>query len=256
MDKTYKGVDDMKKTAIVTGGSRGIGEAIVYRLAKMGYRIAFNYHSDHSAALAEKICKEVSRKNQTEVIAVQGDVGKYSDCKELIRAAVGRFGDTIDVLVNNSGITNGKSYLSITVEEYERLISTNLLGVMHMCHLALPHMIGHDACMINMSSVNGLTPSINQADYCAAKAGIIGFTRALALEYADRGLRVNAIAPGLIKTDMLSCVDQEELKAAASTIPLGRIGDTSDIAGCVEYIINAPYLTGQTISPNGGFVMH
>ena len=124
-----------------------------------------------------------------------------------------------------------------------------------MSHLTLPYLVDHDSCIINTSSVGGLTGVVNQADYCAAKSGVIGLTRALALEFAPRKVRVNAIAPGMIMTDMLRGVNQDELNALAATIPAGRIGDPEDIAQAMEYIVNATYLTGQTISPNGGFVM-
>ena len=129
-----------------------------------------------------------------------------------------------------------------------------------MTHLVLPHMINHSSkdsqCVIvNTSSVGGLTGVINQADYCASKSGLIGLTRALALEFAGRGVRVNAIAPGMIMTDMLRGVNQDELNALAATIPEGFIGDVSDIAGALAYILTAPYVTGQVISPNGGFVL-
>lgn len=129
-----------------------------------------------------------------------------------------------------------------------------------MTHLVIPHMINHSSkesqcCIINTSSVGGLTGVINQADYCASKSGLIGLTRALALEFASRGVRVNAIAPGMIMTDILRGVNQEELNALASTIPEGYIGDVSDIAGAMAYILTAPYVTGQVISPNGGFVL-
>ena len=245
----------MKKTAIITGASRGLGAAMARKLGELGYQVVLNYVQTSSAPLAEALAAEISQKYGVEAFAFQGDVGQYQVCSDLVQAAVDRFGPCLHALVNNAGITNNCNYMDITQEQYTRLISTNLMGTMHLCHLALPYLVDHDSCIVNMSSVNGLTPSINQADYCAAKAGIIGLTRALALEYAGRKLRVNAIAPGLIMTDMVRGVDQDELRAAAATIPLGHIGDPSDIAHCLEYILTAPYLTGQTISPNGGFVM-
>lgn len=129
-----------------------------------------------------------------------------------------------------------------------------------MSHLVLPCMVNHSdkehQCnIVNTSSVGGMTGVINQADYCAAKSGVIGLSRALALEYAKKGIRVNVIAPGMIMTDMLRGVNQDELRALAATIPEGYIGDVEDIAGALEYILKAPYLTGQVISPNGGFVL-
>ncbi len=127
---------------------------------------------------------------------------------------------------------------------------------MHMSHLCLPYMVDNgDASITCTASVGGMTGVINQGDYCAAKTGVIGLVRALALEFAPRQVRVNAIAPGMIMTDMLRGVNQDELNALAATIPLGRIGDVSDIAGALDYILDATYLTGQTISPNGGFVL-
>ena len=124
-----------------------------------------------------------------------------------------------------------------------------------MCHLALPYMVDRDTAIVCTASVGGLTGVINQADYCAAKTGVIGLCRALALEFAPRKVRVNSIAPGMIMTDMLKGVNQDELNALAATIPLGHIGEPKEIAGALEYILTADYLTGQVISPNGGFVL-
>ena len=127
--------------------------------------------------------------------------------------------------------------------------------MMHMCHLCLPYMVDRETAIVCTASVGGLTGVINQADYCAAKTGVIGLCRALALEFAPRKVRVNAIAPGMIMTDMLRGVNQDELNALAATIPLGHIGEVEEIAGALEYILGAGYLTGQLISPNGGFVL-
>lgn len=244
----------MSKIAIVTGGTRGLGEAMTLKLGDMGYNVAINYHNDSSKTLAENLIHKLESKG-VEAIAVQADVSKYEDCEKLVSTVVERFGNKLDVLINNAGITNNCNFIDITVEAYTRVINTNLLSLLHMSHLCLPYLIDHDSCIINTSSVGGLTGVINQADYCAAKAGVIGLTRALALEFAGRKVRVNAIAPGMIMTDMMRGVNQDEVKALAATIPLGYIGDPSDIAGCMEYILTARYLTGQTISPNGGFVM-
>lgn len=244
----------MSKIAIVTGGTRGLGEAMTLKLGDMGYNVAINYHSDSSKALADNLISKLESKG-VEAIAVQADVSKYEDCEKLVRAVTERFGNKLDVLINNAGITNNCNFIDITVEAYTRVINTNLLSLLHMSHLCLPYLVDHDSCIINTSSVGGLTGVINQADYCAAKSGVIGLTRALALEFASRKVRVNAIAPGMIMTDMMRGVNQDEVKALAATIPMGYIGEPSDIAGCMEYILTARYLTGQTISPNGGFVM-
>lgn len=250
----------MAKTAIITGGSRGIGEAMTLKLGEMGFNVVINYRSESSKKLSDALADKLQTDYKVEALVVQADVSKYEDCEALVKAAVEKFGDQIDVLVNNAGITNNCNFIDITKEAYERVINTNLMSFLHMCHLTLPYMVNHSdkehQCnIINTSSVGGLTGVINQADYCAAKSGIIGLTRALAMEFAAKGIRVNAIAPGMIMTDMLRGVNQEELAALAATIPQGYIGDVSDISGCMEYIINAPYVTGQVISPNGGFVM-
>ena len=161
------------------------------------------------------------------------------------------------LFVASSGMTctNNCNFIDLQPEEYERVINTNLVSMMHMCHLALPYMVDRDTAIVCTASVGGLTGVINQADYCAAKTGVIGLCRALALEFAPRKVRVNSIAPGMIMTDMLKGVNQDELNALAATIPLGHIGEPKEIAGALEYILTADYLTGQVISPNGGFVL-
>ncbi|MBO1308818.1 SDR family oxidoreductase [Enterococcus sp. 669A] len=245
----------MSKTAVITGGSRGIGNAMSRKLGEMGYNVVINYVSDSSKVISEDLAKDIEEKYGVGTLVVRADVSKYEDCEALVKAAIDKFGEKIDVLVNNAGITNNCNFIDITKEQYTAVINTNLMSLLHMCHLTLPHMVDHDSCIINTSSIGGLIGVENQADYCAAKSGVLGLTRALALEYAGRKVRVNAIAPGMIMSDMLKGVNQDELNALASGIPLGKIGDVSDISGCMEYIISAPYLTGQTISPNGGFVM-
>lgn len=250
----------MAKTAIITGGSRGIGEAMSLKLGEMGYNVVINYRSASSKALSDAIAEKLEKTYGVQTLVVRADVSKYEDCKALVAAAVEKFGDKIDVLVNNAGITNNCNFVDITEEAYSNVINTNLMSFLHMTHLVLPYMVNHSdkdnqCCIVHTSSVGGLTGVINQADYCAAKSGIIGFSRAIALEFAGRGIRSNCIAPGMIMTDMLRGVNQDELHALAATIPEGYIGDVSDIAGALEYILKANYVTGQVISPNGGFVL-
>lgn len=245
----------MSKTAIITGGSRGIGEAMVMRLAEMGYNVVINFRSDSSKALCDAIIAKVKETTDVDALAVQADVSKYEDCKKLVDATIEKFGAKIDVLVNNAGITNNSNFIDIKPEDYVNLINVNLVALLHMCHLTIPHMLDHDSLVCNISSVGGLTGVVNQADYCATKSGVIGLSRALALEFAPRKVRVNVIAPGMIMTDMLRGVNQTELNALAGGIPLGKIGHTEDIAGALEYLVGAKYSTGQVISPNGGFVL-
>ena len=249
----------MAKTAIITGGSRGIGEAMALKLGELGYNVVINYRSESSKVLSDNLAAKIKDQYGVETLVVRADVSKYEDCETLVKEAVAKFGDKIDVLVNNAGITNNCNFVDITKESYTNLINTNLLSALHMTHLVLPYMVNHatkdEQCsIVNTSSIGGLIGVINQADYCASKAGLIGFTRAIALEFAAKGIRCNAIAPGMIMTDMLRGVNQDELKALAATIPQGFIGDTSAIAGALGYILTASYLTGQVISPNGGIV--
>lgn len=245
----------MGKTAIITGGSRGLGRSMALKLGEMGYNVVINYRSDSSKSLSDDLAKEIKDNYGVETLVVRADVSVYEDCETLVKAAVDKFGEKIDVLINNAGITNNSNFIDITREQYENVINVNLISLLHMCHLALPYMLDHDANIINISSVGGLVGVINQADYCATKSGVIGLSRALALEFASRKVRVNVIAPGMIMTDMLRGVNQDELNALASVIPLGHIGEAEEISGAMEYLINASYVTGQVLSPNGGFVM-
>ena len=250
----------MAKTAIITGGSRGIGEAMSMKLGELGYNVVINYRSESSKKLSDDIAAKLEAEYGVETLVVRADVSKFEDCKALVEAAIERFGENIDCLVNNAGITNNCNWIDIEPEAYESVIATNLMSALHMTHLVLPYMINHsdkdNQCnIVSTTSVGGLTGVINQADYCASKSGLIGLTRALALEFAGKGIRVNGIAPGMIMTDMLRGVNQDELNALAATIPLGFIGDVSAIAGALEYILTADYVTGQVISPNGGFVL-
>lgn len=250
----------MAKVAIITGGSRGIGAAMSHSLGKLGYNVALNYRSESSLAPCEQIAAELKEAYGTEVLIVKADVGSLEGCKALVDATVEHFGDKIDCLVNNAGVTNNCNWIDITAEAYENVININLMSSLHMTHLVLPYMVNHSSkdeqCnIVNTSSIGGLMGVVNQADYCASKAGLIGFSRAIAVEFAARGVRSNCIAPGMIMTDMLRGVNQDELAALAAGIPEGYIGEVSDIAGALEYILTAPYLTGQVISPNGGIVV-
>ncbi len=246
----------MAKTAIVTGGSRGLGEGMIKKLAEMGYNVVANYVSDRSKPLAEKLIQNIEQKYGIQGLAFQADVSDYESCERLIQATVEKFGDKIDVLVNNAGIDNNLSFLEITPEQYKKLIDVNLMSYLHCAHLVMPYMIKQkEGYIINVSSIGGMMGVPEQADYCAAKSGVIGFTRALAAEFGRYNIRVNNIAPGMIWTDMLREADQTAVKAMEQMIPLGKIGEVDDISDCLEYLVKAKYVTGQTISPNGGIIM-
>ena len=246
----------MVKTAIVTGGSRGLGEGMVLKLAQMGYNVVVNFVSENSKVKAEALANRIKNEYGVEGLAVQADVSEYDQCKKLVEATVNKFGNKIDVLVNNAGIDNNLPFIKLTPEKYTHLINVNLMSYFHCCHLVLPYMLeAKEGCIVNISSIGGMMGVSEQVDYCAAKSGVIGLTRGLAVEYGKQNIRVNTIAPGMIWTDMLRGADQVAVDALKQAVPLGEIGDVEDISGCLEYLINAKYVTGQTISPNGGILM-
>ncbi len=246
------------KTALITGGSRGIGEAMSMRLGKMGYNVVINYRSDSSKALTEKVIANLKEKYGVEGFAVQADVSKYEDCERLVKAAVEHFGEKIDVLINNAGIKNDETpFCELQKEKYMTVLETNLISAFHMCHFVVPYMVkAGEGCVINTSSIGGLQGVVGMPDYCASKSGLIGMTRALALEFGKQKIRFNCICPGMIMTDMLRSVNEGEVQAAiAQLIPMGVIGDVEDIADAMEFLIKDKYMTGQYVSPNGGIYM-
>lgn len=246
----------MAKTAIVTGGSRGLGEGMALKLAEMKYNVVLNFVSDKSKEKADLIVEKIKKDYGVDGLAIQADVSDYESCKKLVEKTVEKFGKKIDVLVNNAGIDNNLSFLKIKPEQYTHLINVNLMSYLHCSHIVLPYMVeAKEGCIINVSSIGGLMGVAEQVDYCAAKSGVIGLTRALATEFGPSNIRVNSIAPGMIWTDMLREADQTAVNTLKQAIPLGEIGEVDDISGCLEYLVKAKYVTGQTISPNGGIVM-
>lgn len=239
--------------AIVTGGARGIGEGMCLQLASEGYKVVVNYVSEKSTPKAEAVVQKIKSDYKVEALAVRADVSDYSQCKKLIEKGITAFGEKIAVLVNNAGISMAKNFIEATVEDYTHLIGINLMGALHCTHLVLPYMVKQNyGCIVNISSIAGLTGHARIISYCTAKSGLIGMTKAMAKEFGQYKIRVNCIAPGNIMTDMLPKERYEVYKAQS---PLGMIGEVKDISDCLSYIINAEFLTGQTISPNGGVVI-
>ena len=192
------------------------------RLGQMGYNVVVNYRSNSSRELAETLAARLKEEHGVEAIAVQADVSRYADCEKLVQAAVDAFGEKIDVLVNNAGMNSRSPFCELAREKYTAVLETNLLSAFHMCHFVVPYMVkANGGCVINTSSVRGLMGSAQQADYCASKAGLIGMTRALALEFAKQNIRFNCICPGMIATDMLRGGDPKAIAEQVEAVPLG-----------------------------------
>ena len=244
----------MGKTAIITGAARGLGEAMAKRMAKLGYDIVVG-DLENNKEKAEAVVKYARETYGVDGLAVFGDLSTYDGAGNLVKAATEKFGDKIDVLINNIGITTNKKFTDLTPEEYERVIRVNLVSFFHTCKWVIPYMVeANEGCIINLASVGGMMGVKEMADYCASKAGVIGLTRSLAVEFGHNNIRVNAIAPGNTMTDMLRSYDPVALKAFEDTTPLGRLGNVEDIAEAAEFLVKAKYVTGQTISPNGGIL--
>lgn len=243
----------MSKVAIVTGASKGIGAAIALQLAQEGYQLVINYNGNQQKAEAVKVLCE---KYQPSIV-VQADVAKSDDAKRLCDTAMDTFG-RIDVLVNNAGITKDNLLLRMSESDFDDVLSTNLKGTFLMCkNISKIMMKQRSGSIVNISSVVGITGNAGQANYAASKAGIIGLTKSLAKEFASRNLRVNAVAPGFIQSDMTDKLDQEIIANLSAQIPMKRLGDPQDIANTVAFLVSekSSYLTGQVICVDGGMVM-
>lgn len=245
-----------KKTVVITGGTGGIGMEMARIMAKRGHNVVVSYYGDEEEKKnAEKLVEEMKNVHGVDGMSMEADVTKYDDVKGLVDKAMEKFG-RIDVMVNNAGIfKEAVHFHEMETEQMRMTLETNLLGVMYGTHAVLPHMIkAEQGVIVNTASIAGLQSSPMFADYSASKSGVIGFTRSIAGEYADKNIRANAIAPGLIDTSMVDHL-KESGSESLENIPLGRLGTAEDIADALDYVVHADYLTGQTISPNGGVIM-
>ncbi|MEP9377102.1 acetoacetyl-CoA reductase [Aquabacter sp. CN5-332] len=235
----------MARTALVTGGTRGIGEAISIALKGAGYNVAANYAGNDAAAAAFK--------EKTGIPVFKWDVSDFEACKAGVAQVEAGLGP-VDVLVNNAGITRDATLHRMTLEQWNAVINTNLNSAFNMCRQVIEGMrarkFGRIVCI---SSINGQKGQFGQTNYSAAKAGEIGFVKALAQESAALGITVNAIAPGYIATEMVRAVPEDVLKKIISTIPVGRLGEPEDIARCVLFLAgeDAGFITGSTLTANG-----
>lgn len=240
----------MSKIALVTGGTRGIGAAIGTALKNAGYTVAANYA--HNDARAESFTEETS------IPTFKWDVAVPDTCIEGLKQVEAALGGPVDVLVNNAGITRDAVLHKMSDDEWHTVIETNLTSCYHMARTVLPAMREkHFGRIISISSVNAQLGQFGQTNYSAAKAGILGFTKALSRETASRGITVNSIAPGYINTDMVRNVAEDVMQEIVSHIPVGRLGTPEEVARCVVFLAadEAGFITGETISVNGGHHM-
>ncbi len=242
------------QTALVTGGSRGIGRSIALALAEHGVKVAVNYAGSEAAA-QETVARIVEL--GSEGIAVRGDVGNSEQAENLVKEVLNTWG-RIDIVVNNAGITRDNLIMRMKEEEFDQVIETNLKGVFNCLKAATrPMMKQRYGRIINISSVVGVTGNPGQANYSAAKAGVIGLTKASARELSSRGITVNCIAPGFIDTDMTRELSEEVRSELEKGIPLARLGRPEEIAMAVVFLASegAAYMTGQTLHVDGGMYM-
>lgn len=244
----------MKQTAIVTGGSRGIGRAVAVRLAKDGMNLVINYRGNSAAAEeTERMCRELG----AEVLLVQGDVSRAEDCEKLAAQAKEAF-CRVDVLVNNAGITRDGLLARMTEEDFRAVLDVNLVGPWNMMkavnRIMMKQRYGR---IVNLSSVTGLMGNMGQTNYAAAKAGILGMTKSYAREVASRGITVNAVAPGFIDTDMTEAMPEGAKDKIITGIPMGRTGKPEDVAETVAFLASeqAGYITGEVLRVDGGMAM-
>ena len=245
-----QGKNIVNKVVVVTGSSRGIGAEIVKLLAKSGHTVILNYNKSEDCAKSV----ENELKNLGYAVDIfKADVSKKEEAESLVKFAVNKYGK-IDVLINNAGISQTKLFTDITDEDWQNMMNNNLNSAFYCTREAVKNMIHNkQGLIINMSSIWGVTGASMEVHYSTAKAGLIGFTKALAKELGPSNIRINAIAPGIIDTDMCSEYSAEEKDKIKEEIPLERIGTPENIAKCVKWLIEDDYVNGEVISINGGW---
>lgn len=242
------------QVVLVTGGSRGIGRAVALACAREGAHVVINYAGNVKAA--QSVVEEISDMGR-KCLAVQADVSKAADVERLVEESLADFGK-IDVLVNNAGITRDGLLMRMKEEDWDAVLETNLKGI-YLCTKAVTKgmMKQRSGRIINMTSVVGVMGNTGQANYAAAKAGVIGFTKSMAKELASRNINVNAVAPGFIHSDMTSVLPENVQKAMTDAIPLARMGEPEEVADAVLFLASkaSRYITGQVLHVDGGMVM-
>lgn len=242
----------MSKVIIVTGASRGIGRNIAYNLAVNGYNVIANYNNSENEAIRLK--QELQEKG-IDIDIFKANVSKRNEVKKLIDFVINKY-NKIDVLINNAGIAQEKLFTDITEEEFDTMMKVNLYSVFYTTQEVVKYMIKeHSGCIINISSIYGISGGSCEVHYSMTKAGVDGMTKALAKELGPSNIRVNSVAPGAIDTDMNKYVTEEEWKEIINQTPLMRKGNPIDITRCIKWLVEDEFTTGQIISPNGGIVI-
>ena len=242
------------QVAVITGAGRGIGHAIAVRLAKEGARVA---SVSRTEANAQKTADEINAARTDAAKAYAVDVADQAAVQKAAEQILADFG-RVDILVNNAGVTRDGLSMRMSMEDWDTVLNTNLKGAFHFIQALMRPMIKQrSGRIINISSIAGLIGNAGQANYAASKAGLIGLTKTLARELASRGITVNAVAPGLIETDMTTVLSEEIRQNILKNVPLGKLGEPEDIAGAVAYLASAEakYITGQVLTVDGGMVM-
>lgn len=239
-----------QKNVFITGSSRGIGLAIAHKFASLGANVVLNSRGE----ISEELLAEF-KPYGVKVLAISGDVSDFADAKRMVDQAIEELG-SVDVLVNNAGITQDTLMLKMTEKDFEKVLKVNLTGAFNMTQSVLKPMIkAREGAIINMSSVVGLMGNIGQANYAASKAGLIGFTKSVAREVANRNVRVNAIAPGMIESDMTAVLSDKVKEAMLAQIPMKQFGQAEQVAEVTAFLASQDYLTGQVIAIDGGLTM-
>lgn len=234
------------RIALVTGGTRGIGKAIAVDLKKAGCKVIASYHGNEDAAQAFK--------KETGIEVMRFDVADFEQCQHAVRRIESEIGP-VDILINNAGITRDGFMHKMGEESWDAVLDTNLKSCFNMCRAVIESMRARAyGRIVSISSINGQVGQMGQTNYAAAKAGVFGFTKSLARECANKGITVNAVAPGYINTEMVAAVNADVMKGIVSKIPVGRLGEASEIARAVCFLADdaAGFITGETLSINGG----
>ncbi|MFA5974628.1 MAG: 3-oxoacyl-[acyl-carrier-protein] reductase [Elusimicrobiota bacterium] len=239
------------KVAVITGGAQGIGRSIALLLAGEGAALVL-CDVDEVKVLAT--AAEIAQEKKVQVFGVKGNVAQISDCEKLVEASLDKFG-RIDILINNAGITRDNLVMRMSDDEWDAVIAVNLKGVFNCTKAAIrPMMKQRQGCIVNIASVVGQMGNAGQANYAASKGGVIALTKTCAREFSSRNIRVNAVAPGFIRTRMTDALTEEQKKKLLDLIPLGRLGEAEDVAKVVLFLSSdeSSYITGQVIPVNGG----